>query len=90
MCRESNNTHHRLAISSDIAYSVWSIVYSSAHGFFQNLGTDERTAPHFRVIIILIQQRSRTKRMKAIMTIIKDHVSEKPRLGWDLWRHGRP
>ena len=24
------------------------------------------------------------------MTIIKDHVSEKPRRGWDLWRHGRP
>ena len=24
------------------------------------------------------------------MTIIKDHVSETPRLGWDLWRHGRP
>ena len=47
-------------------------------------------APHFRVFIILIQQRSRTKRMKAIMTIIKDHVSEKPRRGWDLWRHGRP
>lgn len=42
-CAESNNTHHRLAISSDIAYSVWSIVYSSAHGFFQSLGTDERT-----------------------------------------------
>ena len=47
-------------------------------------------APHSRVFIILIQQRSRTKRMKAIMTIIKDHVSEKPRRGWDLWRHGRP
>ncbi len=24
------------------------------------------------------------------MTIIKDHVSEKPQRGWDLWRHGRP
>ena len=25
------------------------------------------------------------------MTIIKGHVSEKPRRGgWDLWRHGRP
>lgn len=32
-----------IAISSDIAYSVWGIVYSSAHRFFQNLGTDERT-----------------------------------------------
>ena len=37
--------------------------------------------PHFRVFIILIQQRSRTKRMKAIMTISKDHVTEKPRRG---------
>ena len=24
------------------------------------------------------------------MTISKDHVTEKPRRGWDLWRHGRP
>ena len=24
------------------------------------------------------------------MTIIKNHVAEKPRRGWDLWRHGRP
>ena len=24
------------------------------------------------------------------MTISKDHVTEKPWLGWDLWRHGRP
>ena len=24
------------------------------------------------------------------MTISKDHVAEKPRRGWDLWRHGRP
>lgn len=24
------------------------------------------------------------------MTIIKDHVAEKPRRGWKLWRHGRP
>ena len=24
------------------------------------------------------------------MTISKDHVAEKPRPGWDLWRHGRP
>ena len=23
-------------------------------------------------------------------TISKDHVAEKPRRGWDLWRHGRP
>ena len=30
-----------IAISSDIAYSVWGIVYLSAHRFFQNLGTDE-------------------------------------------------
>lgn len=67
MCRESNNTRHRLAISSDIAYSVWGIVYSSAHRFFQNLGTDERTAPHFRVFIILVQQRSRDERMEVVM-----------------------
>ena len=24
------------------------------------------------------------------MIISKDHVAEKPRRGWDLWRHGRP
>ena len=30
-----------IAISSDIAYSVWGIDYLSAHRFFQNLGTDE-------------------------------------------------
>ena len=30
-----------ITISSDIAYSVWGIVYLSAHRFFQNLGTDE-------------------------------------------------
>ena len=24
------------------------------------------------------------------MTISKDHVTEKPRRGWRLWRHGRP
>jgi len=24
------------------------------------------------------------------MTIIKNHVAEKPRRGLDLWRHGRP
>ena len=24
------------------------------------------------------------------MTISKDHVAEKPRRVWDLWRHGRP
>ena len=24
------------------------------------------------------------------MTISKDHMAEKPRRGWDLWRHGRP
>ena len=24
------------------------------------------------------------------MIISKDHVTEKPWLGWDLWRHGRP
>ena len=24
------------------------------------------------------------------MIISKDHVAEKPRWGWDLWRHGRP
>lgn len=35
-------------------------------------------APHFRVFITLIQQRSRAKRMRAIMTISKDHVSEVP------------
>ena len=24
------------------------------------------------------------------MIISKDHVAEKPRRGWNLWRHGRP
>ena len=24
------------------------------------------------------------------MTIIKNHVAEKPGRGWNLWRHGRP
>ena len=24
------------------------------------------------------------------MIISKDHVAEKPRRGWDVWRHGRP
>ena len=24
------------------------------------------------------------------MIISKDHVAQKPRRGWDLWRHGRP
>ena len=24
------------------------------------------------------------------MIISKDHVAEKPRRGWDIWRHGRP
>ena len=27
---------------------------------------------------------------KMEMIISKDHVAEKPRRGWDLWRHGRP
>ena len=27
---------------------------------------------------------------KMEMIISKDHVAEKPRRGWGLWRHGRP
>ena len=27
---------------------------------------------------------------KMEMIISKDHVAEKPRRGWNLWRHGRP
>ena len=27
---------------------------------------------------------------KMEMIISKDHVADKPRRGWDLWRHGRP